>query len=64
MLAEVNTDKNKVDVYERAEPSVMLRNLSMTASSSSFPSQNVSFTEVKFGKQKVKYIILLCMGGY
>jgi len=54
MLADVNTDKNKVDVYERAEPSLLLRNLSMSTSLT-FPSKNVSFTEAKFGTQKDMY---------
>lgn len=53
MLALVNSDKNKVNVYERAEPSVMLRNLAMSTSVA-FPASDVSFTEVSFGKQKVE----------
>ena len=53
ILAQVNQDKNKVDVYERAEPSLMLRNLAMSTSVV-FPDKDASFREANFGAQKVK----------
>lgn len=52
MLAQVNADKNKVDVYERAEPSLLLRNLA-NSTAVQFPNENVNFPEASFGKQKV-----------
>jgi hypothetical protein len=52
MLKHVNSDKNKVEVYERAEPSLLLRNLALSTSVE-FPRGDIDFTEVSFGKQKV-----------
>jgi hypothetical protein len=61
MLAQVHTDKNKVNVYERTEPSLMLRNLAMSTAVQ-FPCDDVSFTEASFGKQKVILFPHLSMG--
>ena len=58
MLSQVHSDKNKVEVYDRAEPALMLRNLAMSTSVQ-FPSDNVSFVEASFGKQKVRIPIYI-----
>lgn len=54
ILRRMQRDKDKLDVYRRAQPQLMLKNVGL-CTSIEFPSSDMSNSELSFGQQKLMY---------